>query len=78
MSLGPTLAGYAIFIASLAYLSSTTTSLLTTLEPPITAMLALVLLGRAMSLSQWLGAALIIAGVLMQTGGAYAPLESTG
>ena len=65
LSLGPTLAGYALFTASLAYLFSTTASLLTTMEPPITAVLALVLLGRAMSPAQWLGTALIVASVLL-------------
>ncbi len=71
LSLGPTLAGYALFTASLVHLSSTTASLLTTLEPPITAVLALVLLGRAMNLSQWLGTALIVAGVLLMQAGAH-------
>ena len=71
MSLGPTLASYALFTASLAHLSSTVVSLLTTLEPPITAVLALVLLGRAMSAPpQWLGATLIVAGVLLMQGDA--------
>jgi len=45
-------------------------SLLTTLEPPITAVLALVLLGRAMSAPQWLGTTLIVAGVLLIQGDA--------
>ncbi len=70
LSLGPTLAGYALFTASLAHLSSTVASLLTTLEPPITAVLALVLLGRVMSPSQWLGTALIVTGVLLIQGDA--------
>ncbi len=68
LSYGPTLAGYYLFTASLAYLSSTAASLLTTLEPPVTAVLALLLLGRALSLPQWLGAALIVAGVLLMQG----------
>jgi len=65
LSFGPTLLGYALFTASLAYLSSTVASLLTTLEPPVTAVLALVLLGRVLSPAQWLGTALILAGVAL-------------
>ena len=70
LSYGPTLAGYYLFTASLVYLSSTAASLLTTLEPPVTAVLAFVLLGRALSLAQWLGTALIVAGVLLVQGAA--------
>jgi len=65
LSFGPTLLGYALFTASLAHISSTVASLLTTLEPPITAVLALLLLGRVLSPPQWLGMALIVAGVLL-------------
>ncbi len=68
LSLGPTLAGYAFFNLSLQYLPAGVVSLLNTLEPPITALIALLLLGRVMNGWQWLGTGLIIGGVLiMQT-----------
>ncbi|MBA3945270.1 MAG: EamA family transporter [Herpetosiphonaceae bacterium] len=73
LSFGPTLGGYACFTASLRTLPAGTVSLLTTLEPPITAVLAFLLLGRAMTVVQWLGTALIMAGViLIQAGGVQA------
>lgn len=64
LTFGPTLGGYACYNASLRYLSATRVSLLTTLEPPITAVLALLFLGRSLNAPQWLGAAFIMAGVL--------------
>ncbi len=70
LSYGPTLGGYACFTASLRTLPASTVSLLTTLEPPITAILAFLLLGRAMTIIQWLGTLLIMVGVvLIQAGG---------
>lgn len=65
LAFGPTLGGYACFTASLRHLSATRAGLLTTLEPPITAILAFVLLGRIMNGVQWLGIALVVAGVLV-------------
>lgn len=65
LSFGPTLCAYALYTASLSHLPPTIASLLTTLEPPITAILALILLGRVLSPWQWLGTALIVAGVLL-------------
>ena len=63
LALGPTVGGYLCFTSSLRYLPATVASLFTTLELPIAAVLAALLLGRAMSGLQWLGAALIVIGV---------------
>ena len=64
-ALGPTLGGYLCFTASLTILSAPVASLFTALEPPITAVLAMPLLGRHMGGPQWLGATLIVGGVLL-------------
>ena len=63
MAVGPTLAAYALFNSSLRELPPTIASLMTTLEPPIVAILALVLLGRTVRGPQWIGIALIVGAV---------------
>lgn len=63
LALGPTVGGYLCFTSSLRYLRATVASLFTTLELPLAAVLAALLLGRAMSGLQWCGAALIVIGV---------------
>ncbi len=65
LALGPTLAGNAFFTSSLTYLPAAFASLIGTLEPPITAVLALVILNRSMDGTQWLGTSLIISGVVI-------------
>jgi drug/metabolite transporter (DMT)-like permease len=65
LTMGPTLGGYLCFTSCLRYLSATVASLFTTLELPVAALLAFVILGRALSVLQWLGAALIVIGVLI-------------
>ncbi|MBN9388002.1 MAG: EamA family transporter [Chloroflexi bacterium] len=65
LSLGPTLGGYGLNIAGLRYLPAALVSMLNTLEPPITALLAWVLLSQVMSGLQWLGTALIVGGVII-------------
>jgi drug/metabolite transporter (DMT)-like permease len=70
LSAGPTLFGYALFTSSLRYLPATVAGLLTTLEPPLAALMAIPLLGRTMSGLQWLGTALIVCAVAtVRTGG---------
>jgi drug/metabolite transporter (DMT)-like permease len=64
LAYGPTLGGYVFFAFSLKHLPAAVASLFTTLEPPITAILSLILLGRGMSLIQWVGALLIVSGVM--------------
>lgn len=63
LALGPTICGYLCFTSSLRYLPATVASLFTTLELPLAAVLASIVLGRAMSGLQWCGAALIVAAV---------------
>lgn len=65
LSVGPTLGGYGFFTAGLRYLPAPLVSLLTTLEPPITAVLAFVILNQVMSGLQWLGTGLIVGGVML-------------
>jgi drug/metabolite transporter (DMT)-like permease len=65
LSLGPTLGGYAFFTAGLRALPAPLVSLLTTLEPPITAVLAFFILNRVMNGLQWLGTGLIVGGVMV-------------
>ena len=68
LALGPTLGGYACYTLALRDLPAAVASLITTLEPPITALLSLIFLGLAMTPLQYLGTALIVSGVIiMQT-----------
>ena len=64
LSLGPTLFGYILFNISLRYLSAAIASIFHTLEPVITALLALLFLGQMMNIVQWLGLSLIIGSVI--------------
>jgi drug/metabolite transporter (DMT)-like permease len=70
LTYGPTLGGYACFTACLRVMPAAVASLFTTLEPPLTAILALVLLGRVMTAAQWAGLALIVGAVLVMQAGA--------
>ncbi len=64
LAYGPTLGGYLFFNFSLKYLPAAVASLFTTMEPPITSVLSFFLLGRGITLIQWLGVLLIISGVV--------------
>lgn len=66
---GPTLGGYGLYTASLAYLPGATASLITTLEPALTALLAWLLLGETLTPVQLLGGALIVSGVVALSAG---------
>jgi DME family drug/metabolite transporter len=61
----PTLLGYGLFSASLRYLSPTVASLVASLEPALTAVWAVALLGERMLLDQWVGGGLILVGVFL-------------
>ncbi len=61
----PTLLGYGLFSASLRYLSPTVASLVASLEPALTAVLAVTLLGERMLPGQWIGGGLILGGVFL-------------
>ncbi|MGZ6364532.1 MAG: DMT family transporter [Ktedonobacteraceae bacterium] len=64
LSLGPTLFGYLLFTISLQYLSAPIASIFHTLEPVMTALLALIFLSRTMTLLQWIGLGLIVSSVI--------------
>ena len=64
LSLGPTLFGYLLFTISLQHLSAPIASIFHTLEPVMTALLALIFLSRTMTLLQWIGLGLIVASVI--------------
>jgi DME family drug/metabolite transporter len=61
---GPTLAGFALYTVSLRYLPVSVASLIATLEPVITAIMAFFLLGERLSTVQAVGALLIVFGVI--------------
>ena len=61
---GPTLVGFALYTVSLRYLPVSVASLIATLEPVITAIMAFFLLGERLSTVQFVGALLIIFGVI--------------
>jgi DME family drug/metabolite transporter len=61
---GPTLGGFALYTASLRYLPVSVASLIATLEPVITAIMAFFLLGERLSTVQLTGGLLILFGVI--------------
>ncbi|MFN8485134.1 MAG: DMT family transporter [Anaerolineae bacterium] len=60
----PTLGGYGLYTASLAYLPAATASLIAATEPALTAFLAWLFLGETLTPVQLVGSALIIGSVL--------------
>jgi drug/metabolite transporter (DMT)-like permease len=64
LAAGPTLGAYALYNSSLRDLPATVASLITTLEPPMVAIFAAVLLSRYIKGVQWLGIGLIVGGVV--------------
>jgi drug/metabolite transporter (DMT)-like permease len=64
LSPGPTPFGYLLFTVSLQYLSAAIASIFHTLEPVMTALLALIFLCRMMNVLQWIGLGLIVASVI--------------
>jgi drug/metabolite transporter (DMT)-like permease len=78
LALGPSLAGFGLYTLSMRYLEASTASLIATLEPVITALAAIPLLGEWMDQWQWLGAGLIVlAAVLAQAQKTPRAREST-
>ncbi len=61
----PTLLGYGLFSAALRYLPASVATLIASLEPALTAVMAVTLLGERLGSIQWAGSALIVAGVLL-------------
>jgi drug/metabolite transporter, DME family len=77
LSIGPTLIGYGLYTVSLRYLPASLGTVIASLEPALTAVLAIFLLGERLEVLQWLGAALILAAVVLaQSGPAENPLPS--
>ena len=64
LSIGPVLGGYGLYTASLTLLPASTANLIATLEPAMTAVLAVLLLGERLTWPQILGSGLILVGVL--------------
>ncbi len=61
LAVGPSLFGFGLYTLSLRYLQASAASLIAVLEPVLTAVMAILLLGELMSVPQWLGAGLIVA-----------------
>jgi drug/metabolite transporter (DMT)-like permease len=76
LALGPSLAGFGLYTLSLRYLPASVASLIATLEPVITALAAIPLLGEKMDGVQWFGALLILsAAVLVQWSGKFSAID---
>ncbi len=65
LALGPTVGGYGLYTVSLNYLPASVANIIATLEPALTALQAFVILKESFSIPQWLGSALIIAGIVV-------------
>jgi drug/metabolite transporter (DMT)-like permease len=65
LAVGPTIAGFGLYIVSLSYLPASVVNIIATLEPVMTGLLAFILLGERFSGPQWIGSALILGGILI-------------
>ena len=65
LAAGPTLLGYGLYNVSLVYLPSSVANLILTLEPPFTTLIAYIFLHERLTLMQWAGSLLILAGVVV-------------
>lgn len=65
LGIGPTIGGFGLFTLSLEYLPASVASLLATVEPPLTAVLAFFFLGEMLTPLQLVGAGVILAGVVL-------------
>ena len=68
LAIGPTIAGFGLYTVSLRYLQASVVGLIATLEPVLTAIMAIVLLGERLDEKQLLGAALILLAVILVQG----------
>lgn len=64
LAIGPTLMGYGLYNVSLQYLPSSVINLVVTVEPVFTALVAYIAFGEMLTISQMLGAGLIMFAVL--------------
>ena len=62
---GPTIGGYGLFTVSLGYLPASVASLIASLEPALTAVLAYAFLGERLTPAQLAGSALIVGAVVL-------------
>jgi drug/metabolite transporter (DMT)-like permease len=65
LAVGPTIGGYGLYTLSLEYLPASVASLLSTLEPPLTAAWAYLFLGERLTAVQWAGSGVILLGVVL-------------
>lgn len=63
LALSPTLLAYGLFLWAIQRIEVSRASVWTTLEPPVAAILALVLIGETIEMAQTLGIALVVLGV---------------
>jgi DME family drug/metabolite transporter len=69
LALGPTLTGYGLYTMSLRRLPAGLANMIASLEPALTAVLAILLLGERLDAPQWLGAGLILGAVILAQSG---------
>lgn len=65
LSLGPTILGYGLYNLSMHYIPAGVANLICTLEPPLTALEAYILLGESLSGVQVLGSVMVVAAVIV-------------
>lgn len=65
LAAGPTLGGFGLYNVSLSYLPSSVANLIVTLEPAFTVATAYILLGERLTAAQFVGTAMIAAGVVL-------------
>jgi len=65
LALVPTVAGFGLYTLSLRYLPASAAGLIASLEPALTAIMAIFVLGEWLDKYQWLGAGLILVAVVL-------------
>ncbi len=65
LAIAPTIGGYGLYTVSLTYLPASVANLIATLEPPLTAIQAYLLLGEKLTAAQIFGGLLILSGVVL-------------
>jgi len=65
LAAGPSIGGYGLYTVSLTYLPASTASIIATLEPVMTTLLAYLFLSERLTPPQWFGSLLILGGVIL-------------
>ena len=65
LALGPSVFGFGFYTMSLHYLPASTSAIIASLEPVLTAIMAIFILGESLNIIQWLGAAITVAAVVL-------------